>query len=106
MNLFKRIFKKKNSYPTNQKFELLIIDEKSREVTTTLGIHPDRKDEIFDILVAAYKESPDLCTAAQKALRHMNHINEVAYAMMMIQKIHSRQDEHPLLEFLSKLGKE
>ena len=98
-------FKKKN-YPTNQKFELLIIDEKSREVTTTLGIHPDRKDEIFNILVAAYKESPDLCTAAQKTLRHMNHINEVTYAIMMLHKMHSRNDEHPIIEFLSKLGRE
>jgi hypothetical protein len=94
---------KKKKYPSNQKFELLIIDDNSDELSVSLGISPERKDEMFDIVFAAYKESKCLSSAAQTILRHMNHINEVTYSIMMLNKIHHHKPESSLFDVLRKM---
>jgi hypothetical protein len=82
------LFRKK-SYKSNQKFELLIIDDETDVLAESLGIYADRVDEIYSICDKYYKESKKLTDSIKKVLREMNHINEVTYAVMLISKMHT-----------------
>jgi hypothetical protein len=102
MGVFNSLRRKKK-YSGNQTFKLLIIDDESGELTVSLGITQERVDEIVDICKKSYKDANKLTEAVEATLLKMNHINEATYAILMLGRLHEREDSNPFLSFLKNL---
>lgn len=105
MGVFNFLKKKKKTYSGKQEFNLLIIDEESGELTTSLGITQERVDEIVEICKKSYKDSNKLTEAIEKTLKKMNHINEATYAILMLARLHEREESNPILSMLRSFGR-
>lgn len=105
MGVFNLLKKKKKTYSGKQEFNLLIIDEESGELTTSLAITQERVDEIVKICKESYKDSDKLTEAIQKTLKKMNHINEATYAILILARLHEREDSNPILSMLRSFGR-
>jgi len=97
------LLRKKKKYSGKQEFKLLIIDDESSELTTSLGITEKRVDEIVEICRKSYKEANKLTEAIAATLLKMNHINEATYALLILSRLHERQESNPLFSFLKNL---
>ena len=105
MGVFNFLKKKKKTYSGKQEFKLLIIDDESGELTTSLGITQERVDQIVEICKKSYKDSNKLTEAIEKTLKEMNHINEATYAILILARLHEREESNPLLSMLRSFGR-
>jgi len=102
-------FNRKKKYKSNNSFDLLIIDDKGSTLQESLGIHPDRYEEIADICKDMLKKHEKISDILKYTLKEMKHINEVAYAVMLISRyneINRQKNENPLFTFLKNLGQD
>jgi hypothetical protein len=101
-------FNRKKKYKSNNSFDLLIIDDKGDTLQETLGISEERYEDIADICKIMFQKHNKISDVLRYTLKEMNHINEVAYAIMLISRyneINRNKLDHPLLDFLKDLGK-
>jgi hypothetical protein len=104
MNLFGKLFKKKKDYNTNNKYKLLVIDEKAELIHLNLGINDKRADELLHICLTAYKENQVLYTALENIVDKCNHTNELVFSSMIFQKVIDRENsKNELLNHLKSM---
>lgn len=93
MKLLQKIFKKKKeSYPKDIKYQLLIIDENAEYFHHIIGITDERAQKLLDLCLISYKDSQKLHTALETVVNTCNHTNEIVFCTMMFQKIIDREN--------------
>ena len=98
MNVLGKLFNRKKSYKSNQKFEVLLNE--------ALGISEERHREIIALSIDAFKEGDRYTDSCKIAIEQCNHINEVVLAMTTLAKVKTMVD-NPLAAVLdSKFGGE
>lgn len=86
----------------NSDFHIALLNPESESIYTVLGITEERSDEIIEIAKKAYKNHKLFTSSLHEAIAQMNHINEVAYCVMFLSKIH-RGDPDSVSEKLQLL---
>jgi len=100
-------FNKKKKYKSNNSFDLLIIDDKGYTLQESLGISEERYEAISNICKDMFKQHNKISDVLRYTLKEMNHINEVAYAIMLVSRFNEMNRnklDHPLLDFLKNFG--
>jgi hypothetical protein len=92
--LWKKWFGK--SYPTNNKFELLMIDDTAEGMYQKLGITEERSEELVDVMKKAYNNNDKKIGAMQDMLAECTHINEVVVILMFFDNYCDLQNNNPL----------
>ena len=102
MKWLKNLIGSKKSYPQTGGFDLLIIEDESPELSLTLGINEKRRLELHKLMLDSYKESVDVAHCAQAILKQTQHINEAAFVMMLLGRLHREkaETENPLFKLL------
>jgi len=93
--LWKKWFGNKKTYPTNNKFELLMIDDTAEGVYQKLGITEERSDELVAIMKKAYSNNDKRIGAMQEMLAECNHINEVVVVLQFFNSYCEAQNNNP-----------
>ena len=91
--LWKKWFGK--SYPTNDKFELLMIDDTAEDIYQKLGITEERSNELVEVMKKAYNDNEQKISAMQDMLKECNHINEVVVILMFFDKYCDMKNNNP-----------
>jgi hypothetical protein len=88
----KKLFKRKKKTYTSVKdqFKVLIIDENSDEITTTLGITDERAQELFNLGKESYNKFDDITKFYVDICTQCNHINEVVFIIGAIHQYNRR----------------
>jgi hypothetical protein len=86
-----KLFRKKN-YSTKKEFKVLIIDENASEITDVLGISSQRKNELVDICKIADNKHRKLSNIIEDVYKNCKHENEIAYATLLIGRLHDRNE--------------
>jgi len=89
LNLFKR--KKKTYTSVNDLFKVLIIDEESNQITTTLGITEERTEELFQLVKTVYKKYEDITKCYVDICAECKHINEVVFSIGVMHERNARK---------------
>jgi hypothetical protein len=92
MNWLGKLFKKKKNYNTDNKYRLLVIDEKAELIHLNLGISEERADELLHICLTAYKENQMLHQALEYIVDKCSHTNELVFSSMIFQKMIDREN--------------
>jgi len=103
MNMLGKLFKRKKTYPTNNKFEVLIIGEDKTDFQEMLGITDKRKEELMKLALKTYEEEDLFSTSCKIAVAECTHVNEVVFMMSLLCKIKELKS-NPLSAILSKLS--
>lgn len=92
--LWKKLFTR--TYSQNNKFELLVIDDKAKGVYQKLGITEERSDELVKIMKKAYDNNEKKIPAMQEMLLQCKHINEVVVILSFFNNYIEHQNSNPL----------
>lgn len=104
MNWFRKLFKKKKTYSTDNKFKLCIVNDNTELLHETLGVTEERSKELLDIALKAYDSHATLTGSYEEMLESCKHINEVVMIMNMFNRIHEiKSKESGLMGFLGKI---
>ena len=103
-------YKKKNSIKklkTNPKldYKVLIINDDSEDLNTSLGITKERSSEISDICITSYINNTSLSKTLLEVSNEMNHQNELVFATMIVSKMHLK-NENPIMQIFKSLNNE
>ncbi len=93
--LWKKWFGNKKTYPTNNKFELLMIDDTAEGVYQKLGITEERSEELVVSMKKAYDNNEQKIPAMQDMLAECRHINEVVVILMFFDNYIEAQNNNP-----------
>ena len=69
------------------KFKLLIIDESAELVNDILGINRERAEELLDHCIEIFHKNDQLHACLADVVDQCNHINEVVFGTMIMNKI-------------------
>jgi hypothetical protein len=97
MKFFKNLLKKKVQ---EKKFNILIIDEDSDLLHTALGITDERAEVLTSAILNEIRYESNLAVVIKNTADLCVHENEIAFAMMIVQRAMTRHNE--LLEFKSE----
>ena len=100
-----KLFRKKN-YNTNKVFKLSIVDDNSTDLSITLGITNDRRDQLASLCKEAIKLDK-LSQSLDLVYSECKHENEIAYSSLLLGRLHERDRDTSssllrLFELLSK----
>ena len=102
-------FNRKKKYKSNNNFDLLIINDNAKTLQESLGISKERYEDIANICKDMFNKHNKTSDILLYTLKEMKHINEVAYAVMLISRyneIDRLKNANPLFSFLKNLGED
>ena len=98
--------KKKLKYNTDNKYELLIIDENADYLHLNLGITEERSSDLTRICIDSYRKNNNLYIALSEVISECKHTNEVVFTSMIFQKVCDRfSSNNSALDFLKSIMK-
>ena len=81
--IYQKFSNKKTIQESNQNLKVLIIDDADKTITGTLGITPERRDELYAIVKKAYV-SDNITNILTEVSEHVKHPNELAFVCFLI----------------------
>jgi hypothetical protein len=103
MNMLGKLFNKKKSYDTDNKFNVLIIGEDKSDFQEILGITEERGRELLRKSIESYEKQDLFSDSCKEVVDQCQHINEVVYAMACLCRIKEATSSNPLEAILKKL---
>jgi hypothetical protein len=87
----------------NPYLKIIIIDDESTKIATTLGITDERYDELCNIAQDAWNSNKTITDAMSKASVYAKHANELAVICFMFGTICQSQKDPASIDELQKL---
>jgi hypothetical protein len=81
--IYQKLSKKKTLPQSNQNLKVLIIDDADETITGTLGITPERKNELYAITKTACDQESITNILAEASI-HVKHPNELAFVCFLV----------------------
>jgi hypothetical protein len=104
MKMLGKLFGKKKLVDS-PKLKVCIIDDTTTDLWTTLGITPERRDELVDICEQAYHQFDGKSKCYEYIVDQCKHVNEVITTTIVFERMCEGPSNHPLSGLIKLFGR-
>lgn len=106
MSMLGKLFKRKKVLKPSTELKVAIVEENNDSLYVTLGIIPERRDQLVEITRVNFKKHSDISKAYEEIVSNCKHVNEVIVCVIIFERmINLHKDNDPLAMLSQLFGK-
>jgi hypothetical protein len=91
-----KLFKRKKELKPSNELKVAIVDEASHDLYLNFGIIDERRDELIELTLAAFKNHSRLHNSYDEIVSQCKHVNEIIVCTIIFERKLVHQKENPL----------